>query len=145
MMDRERITEAANVVARRNSLSHGHGTREFKRMALEVVEQLQPDIDAEIEAKTGERLQAERERITTILDAPEAKGREDTARRLALSSDIRPEQAIEILGSTPKASQGPTPLDLAMQSETGTVGATDGGEDMTEEDHLAERILNAGE
>jgi phage I-like protein len=146
MMNRERVNDAASVVARRNSLTPGHGTREFKRMTIEVVEQLQPDIDAEIDAKTEERLKAERERIAAILDAPQAKGREATAQRLALASEVSLESAIEILSTTPKTGlRGRTPLDVAMQSQTETVNADDGTENWTDEDHAVNALLNAGE
>lgn len=145
---REQIDNAAREVAKANDLT-GHGQNSFKQMVRAVFDRVEPSIAASVDDQVSEKVQAERERITTILDAPEAKDREDTARRLALDSDIAPDKAIEILGSTPKARpQGPTPLDIAMQSETGTVGADDGAGGDYGPDHevdvLASRILNAG-
>ncbi|RTL82493.1 MAG: hypothetical protein EKK29_16425 [Hyphomicrobiales bacterium] len=45
---------------------------------------------------------AERERIATILDLPEASGREALARHLALKTDFDPKAAAIALAAAPK-------------------------------------------
>lgn len=144
---RQSIDDAAFSVAQRNNLSAGHGTNSFKRMAVEVVERIQPDVDAAIEQRVSERLDAERSRITEILDSDAARGREDFARRLALSTDVPPDKARELLAASPKAQrQGRTPLDIAMEGQEHSVGADDGADGLggsDEVDQLANRILSA--
>lgn len=145
---REQIDNAARDVAKANNLT-GHGQNSFKKMVRAVFDRVESSIAASVDDQVSKKVQAERERITTILDAPEAKDREDTALRLALDSDMPAGKAIGLLAATPKARpQGPTPLDIAMQSETGTVGADDGAGGDYGPDHevdvLASRILNAG-
>lgn len=145
---RQQIDDASFDIAQRNGLTAGHGTRKFKCMAREVIERIQPDVDASIDQRVSERLDAERSRITEILDSDEARGRDDFARRLALSTDVRPDKARELLAASPKAQrQGRTPLDIAMQGQETSAGADDGSGDLTSADSqvdvLANQILHA--
>jgi hypothetical protein len=145
---REKIDDAVRVVAGRENLTAGHGVNTFKRMTRQVFEQVQPAIDQAVDQRVDERVSAERTRITTILDAPEAAGREVTARRLALDSDMDATKAIAILASTPLAQTGPTPLALAMANEDNAVNADDGSDayaSMSEEERLADSIINSEE
>ncbi len=48
---------------------------------------------------------AERQRVAAILDAKEAKGREDLARHLALHTDMKPEAAIAALAAAPRGNK----------------------------------------
>ena len=57
----------------------------------------------------------ERQRIAAILNAPEAEGREQLARTLALETDLEPEAARKILGAAPKAASATPPNPLAAQ------------------------------
>jgi len=143
----ERLNNAIREVSTRENLT-GHGVSSFHRMATEVFQKMEPAIDATVDERVTEKVSAERTRITAILDAPEAKGREQTARRLALDSDMTAEKAIAILASTPKTQTGPTPLALAMAGEDNAVNADDGSDawaSMSEEERLADQIINSEE
>ena len=145
---RARINNAALEVAQANNITAGHGTNSFKRMTQAVFERVQPQIKEAVDQQVKERVDAERSRISQILDAEEAHGREDTARRLALASDIGPDKAIEILDSTPKAQRsGPTPLSVAMRGQSPNISADDGSADLSSEENetalMANQILNA--
>jgi hypothetical protein len=140
---RDKIGDAAREVAQANELTPGHGTNSFTRMVQCVFERVEPSIQRRIDTRVSERVEAERSRIASILDADAAAGREETARRLALSSDIAPDKAIEILASTPKAQRtGPTPLDIAMRGQSPNVSDDDGTADFTAEESQTERAAN---
>jgi phage I-like protein len=144
-IDRTKLDDFIADVGNENGLT-GHGRNRFRTMTRTVLQRLEPMIQASVDERVAEKLGAERERITKILDAPQAKGREATARRLALASEVSFEQAIEILSTTPKTGlRGRTPLDAAMQSQTETVRDSDGTESWSDEDRAAHRILTAGE
>lgn len=145
---RAQINNAALEVAQANKLTAGHGTNSFKRMAQAVFERVQPQLKEAVDQQVTERVEAERSRISQILDAEEAHGREDTARRLALASDIGPDKAIEILDATPKAQRsGPTPLSVAMQGQSPNISDDDGSADLSSDESetvlMANQILNA--
>jgi len=146
-MDRNTIRDAATDVANANQLSAEHRST-FHRLTAEVFQKLQPAISADVDERVAAGLETERTRIVAILDAPEAKGREVTARSLAFGSDISAEKAIEILKTTPQAkSPGRTPLSAAMAGVDNAVSDDDGmgygGGADAEADELASRILNA--
>lgn len=147
-MDRDRIRDAANDVAIANQLSSQHRAA-FQRMTVEVLAKLEPAISATVDERVAAGLETERTRMIAILDAPEAKGREQTARGLAFGSDLSTEQAIEILKTMPAKTNAPgrTPLSVAMAGVDNAVSDDDGadyapGGDL-EADELASRILNA--
>lgn len=56
-----------------------------------------------MKAETATAVAGERARISAILESPEAKGREGTALRLALHSDMEVAEAIDLLATTPKS------------------------------------------
>ena len=70
----------------------------------------------------------ERERIAAILTAPEAEGREQLARHLALSTDLTPEGARAILAASPKAAAAtPAPPANPLAVEMGRLKNPDVG------------------
>lgn len=144
----EKLDDAVRQVAKANNLT-GHGQNSFRQMSHAVFEQIQPKIDQAVDQQVIDKVSAERTRIAEILDAPEAVGREPTARRLALGSDMPPKSVIEILQSTPKAQRGPTPLAVAMAGEDNSVRDDDGSDVGSggdyETERLANSILNAAE
>lgn len=87
-----------------------------------------------------------RDRIAAILDAPEAVGREATARALALKAEMEAPAAIAILGTLPKAETAKTPATDFGAAMAGLgnpqVGADDGGGSGDEIDKLAARIAS---
>jgi len=146
-MDRERIRDAVADVATSNNLSATHRAT-FQRLTAQVFEKLQPAISADVDEQVAAKVETARTRIVAILDAPEAKGRESTARSLAFGSDITAEKALAILKTTPQAkSPGRTPLSQAMANVDNAVSDDDGmgygGGADAEADELASRILNA--
>ena len=69
---------------------------------------------------------AERERVKAILAAPEAEGRADLARSLALETDLDAEAAIRVLSSAPEQAKGGAALSAAMANvRNPVVGADD--------------------
>jgi len=85
-----------------------------------------PAIDkAGIEAAA---IKAERERISTILKAPEAQGREELAQSLALETDLAPEAARKILAAAPQAGKNPLAEAMALVKNP-QVGADTGDAD----------------
>lgn len=75
----------------------------------------------------------ERTRIAAILNAPEAKGREDLARTLALETDQDPETARRILAAAPVAQQqqpaNPLAVEMAKLKNPAVGVGTGGGDD----------------
>lgn len=57
-----------------------------------------------------EAIASERTRIVAILISPEAEGRRDMARHLALETDTQPEQARSILAAAPKSAAATSSL-----------------------------------
>ena len=64
----------------------------------------------------------ERQRILTILNSPEAQGREKQARHLALATDVPAAEAIKIMSSAPVSGA----LDRRMNGQTPGIGAEHG-------------------
>jgi signal peptide peptidase SppA len=104
--------------------------------------QPQPAPVALAPAVDGARVQAERQRIAAILDAPEAKGREWLARALALETDMTPEAAKKILAAapTPDAKPPADPLAARMAGIQNPAVGTRGPEEDPEASE-AQRIL----
>lgn len=105
--------------------------------------QLQPEVEKRIRAEAD---QAAKARIRDVLALPEAKGREDLAKNLALDTDSSVEQIKTILASTPK--QTNDPLATLMQGRSPGISSDDGAPDefaeVDEEEQAAQFILNAG-
>ena len=105
----------------------------------------QADIDA---AKTSAKAegvttgaQAERQRVSAILESEEATGREATARHLALKTDMSAEDSVKLLATLPKVeapkAQAPAPaksLDSRMQESPAPGLSVEGGAPETEEE-----------
>ncbi|NYZ70146.1 hypothetical protein H0A36_29470 [Endozoicomonas sp. SM1973] len=72
------------------------------------------NLDAEKQAAVAE----ERQRIQTILDCDEAKGREATAQQLALNTVMSADEAITLLKTIPQATEAKTDFTQVMNSDT---------------------------
>ena len=143
-MDRNKINDAAHDVAVTNKLSSEHKVA-FKRMNGEVLERLEPEIEAETQARVDAAVTAERERLKSIAGHDEASGRETLAIELACSGlDIEP--ALNILRETPAAANGRGQLAEAMRGYDTHV-ADDCADflEQSDEERAAAEILNAGE
>ena len=81
----------------------------------------------------------ERARVSAILALPEAKGREDLARTIALETDSTAEAAAKLLAAAPKAAAVTNPLAAAMANVANpNVGAGSGAADNPKDDDAAE-------
>ena len=142
MIDRPKIQDAAHNVAVANKLSSEHKVA-FKRMTNEVLEKLEPEISATIDARVDAAIATQRDRFKKIAGSEEAKGREAMAIELACSGlDIEP--ALNILRETPVAANGRGLLAEAMQGYR--VNISDDcapWEEQSEEERAAAEILNA--
>jgi signal peptide peptidase SppA len=78
-------------------------TAEIEQAAVAPIQAKADEASASADKARGEGEHAERERITAILDCEEAKGREATARQLALTAGMTAENAKRILAATPQA------------------------------------------
>lgn len=141
--DLDRKAESAS-----NRIAAKHGLRDRARatwhsMANELLEELQPAIEAEAKAEAD---QAAKTRLRAVLELPEAKGREDLAKNLALDTDSSVEQIQAILKSTPKAQQH-DPLAAAMRGRSPGISSDDGSPEFAEEadetEAAAQAVLNA--
>jgi len=86
---------------------------------------------------------SERERIAAILNAPEAEGRENLARTLALDTDLTPDAARKVLASAPTAASATPANPLAehmAKVKNPVVGAVGPDQDTPEAE--AARILS---
>ncbi len=81
---------------------------------------------------------AERERVKAILAAPEAEGRADLARSLALETDLDVTSALRVLSSAPEQTKGGAALSAAMANVRNPVVGADDPE--TEEDAAVEAM-----
>lgn len=104
----------------------GRDQREFCEGAVEGYRQRLTD-QAQ---KTS--IEDERVRIRSIILAPEAEGREDAAKHLALHSDMSVKEARELLAELPDKVD---PRSMLMRSRNNVPG---------DEDDVARAILNAG-
>ena len=84
---------------------------------------------------------AERQRIAAILNAPEAKGREDLARMLALETDLTPEAARKVLSAAPTAEKSTNPLAAKMAQVQNPAVGTRGPDEQDTPAAEANRIL----
>ena len=142
MIDRTKLQDAAHDVAVANKLSSEHKVA-FKRMNGEVLERLEPEIEAEAQAKVDTAVQAERERLKAIAGHDEARGREGLALELACSG-LDPEAALKILRETPMAANGRNQLSAAMAGyDTRVADDCPDWRDQSEEEQRAQEILNA--
>ena len=142
MIDRSKLQDPVHDVAVTNKLFSEHKVA-FKRMNGEVLERLEPEIEAETQAKVDAAVQAERERLTSIAGHEEASGRETLALELACSG-LDPEAALKILRETPASVNGQGLLSAAMQGYRPNVSADCADwEEMSEEERAANEILNA--
>ena len=114
----------------------------FKAMANELLEELQPAIEADALAKAKE---TERDRLRDALALPEAAGRRDLAESLALDTDTPLEQIAAILARAPKERRTTGFLDAAMRGQSPNLSDDDGsgGEPLSPEDMAAQSILNS--
>ncbi len=94
--------------------------------------------DALLEEGRQEGKTAERERIAAILDAPEAEGRADLARSLALETDLDVMSALRVLSSAPEQAKGGAALSAAMANVRNPVVGADDPE--TQEDAAVEAM-----
>jgi ATP-dependent protease ClpP protease subunit len=78
----------------------------------------EPAAPAVTEAPTADVRTAERQRIAAIMQAPEAKGREDLAAHFAYETDIAPEAAIKALAKAPTAVANADAAPVAASGET---------------------------
>ena len=118
-----------------------------KETALEAVEE-SPDIaeteppsqeaKLDVDALKMEGRTAERERIAAILAAPEAEGRADLARSLALETDLDVTSALRVLSSAPEQAKGGAALSAAMANVRNPVVGADDPE--TQEDAAVEAM-----
>lgn len=131
-----------------NQIANKHGLRDrakatWHSMANELLEELQPAIE---ERARTEADQAAKTRLRAVLELPEAKGREDLAKNLALDTDSSVEQINTILASTPK--QTHDPLATLMKGESPGISSDDGSPEFANEEDETEAavqlILNAG-
>lgn len=114
----------------------------FKSMANELLEEVQPVI----EAKAQEQAKAsERARLRDALALTEADGRRDLAESLALDTDTPLEQIKAILNRAPKERRTTGFLDAAMRGQSPNLSDDDGsdGAGLAPEDHAAQMILNS--
>jgi ClpP class serine protease len=78
-----------------------------RKMDIDFTAEQQAAVTEQLKAENAqaraEARKAERERIAAILNSPEAAGREALARKMALSMDMSPEDAISLLSESPKA------------------------------------------
>ena len=80
------------------------------------------DVDALKMESRQEGKTAERERIAAILAAPEAEGRADLARSLALETDLDVTSALRVLSSAPEQAMGGAALSAAMANVRNPIG-----------------------
>jgi hypothetical protein len=139
------IDEKRRTTARRIAEKHGlqgRAVNTWSTMAQELLEELQPAIEEQ--ARTAAD-QAAKTRLRAVLELPEAKGREDLAKNLALDTDSTVQQIQAILASTPK--QTHDPLAAAMRGRSPGISSDDGSPDefteADEEERAAQAILNA--
>ena len=142
---KEKIQNFARTVATDHKLT-GHGANTFARMVEEVFVKVESLITDQIAAGIAKGIKAERERLATVLDSPEAQGREQTARKLALQSDMTVEQIAQVLAATPMAHRDP--LGELMAGRSPGISSDDGehepGSDQDETEAATQYILNAG-
>jgi signal peptide peptidase SppA len=87
------------------------------------------DVDAVRRQATEQAIVAERARIGAILASPEAEGREQLARTIALETGTTPEAAKKLLSAAPKAVQvAPNPLAEAMAGVKNPQVGSDAGD-----------------
>ena len=141
---KEKIQNIARTVAADHKLT-GHGANTFVRMTGEVFGKVESLITEQIAAGIAKGVKAERERLATVLDSPEAQGREKTARKLALSSDMTIAQIAEVLAATPM--QNHDPLAKLMAGRSPGISSDDGAPDefaeVDEDEQAAKFILNS--
>lgn len=114
----------------------------FKAMANELLEEVQPAIEAVAQAQAKE---IERSRLRDALALPEAAGRRDLAESLALDTDSTLEQIQAILARAPKEQKRGGFLDAAMRGLSPNLSDDDGsgGEPLSPEDMAAQTILHS--
>ncbi|ACO74639.1 Periplasmic serine proteases (ClpP class) [Laribacter hongkongensis HLHK9] len=82
----------------------------------------QAELDSAVSTARSEAATAERERVSAILDLPQASGREALARKLAMTPGVTADTAAGLLDVAPAAAAAPTvpqattPLERHMQS-----------------------------
>lgn len=94
------------------------GSQPEKLTAAAVAEQ-HPEAAAALRADgRADGVKSERDRVKAILSSPEAAGREELAQAMAFEGDLSPEQAVALLGKSPKAAAPKVdPLSQAMAGE----------------------------
>ena len=141
-MDKIVFTDAAREVAKADGLKRDAAS-EFAGRVDRVAEVVGPRIESEAQAKVDAAVQAERERMRSIVGSEDAAGRELMALELA-SSGLDPEAALKILRETPVAANGQGLLSAAMQGYRPNVSADCADwEEMSDEERAANQILNA--
>lgn len=110
----DRIASLDEILNDLTSMAHGAATnRSFFAMSkdakaaapqAENAGVFAEDRDAVVAAARLEGAKGERERIAAILNSEAAQGRGEQAAALALETDLTAEQAIKVLGASPKAS-----------------------------------------
>ena len=141
----------ARAAVRRVSTTRKRQMDKQKETALEAVEEspavaeTEPpsqeatlDVDALKMDGRQEGKTAERERIAAILAAPEAEGRADLARSLALETDLDVMSALRVLSSAPEQAKGGAALSAAMANVRNPVVEADDPE--TQEDAAVEAM-----
>jgi signal peptide peptidase SppA len=71
---------------------------------------------AALEQGRRDGAQAERDRVGAILRSEQAEGRAETALSLALDTDLPTEQAVKVLGATPKVVAEPAKVEVVAQA-----------------------------
>ena len=141
----------ARAAARRVSTTRKRQMDEQKETAIEAVEESPGVAETELPSQEAtldvdalkmegrqEGKTAERERIAAILAAPEAEGRADLARSLALETDLDVTSALRVLSSAPEQAMGGAALSAAMANVRNPVVGADDPE--TEEDAAVEAM-----
>ena len=137
----------ARAAVRRVSTTRKRQMDKQKETALEAVEE-SPDVaeteppsqeaTLDVDALKMEGRTAERERISAILAAPEAEGRADLARSLALETNLDVMSALRVLSSAPEQAKGGAALSAAMANVRNPVVGADDPE--TQEDAAVEAM-----
>lgn len=78
---------------------------------------------ARANAKAGNPRVAERKRWASVMAAPEAQGREATARELLSTSDMTPEQILTVLKTVPQAQASGSGFRAAMTQRSPQLGS----------------------